>query len=97
MHEYVLTFSSLFVSFTETVTFPCKMTSKYCGDLCRRRIRAETAQKNYKILTREIPSPCDWEFGRNSQGVHTWVGHRNPLSFVLFLALDIAVIVPTIV
>ena len=26
---------------TETVIFPCKMTSKYCGDLRRRRIRAK--------------------------------------------------------
>ena len=34
--------------------FPCKMTSKYCGDLRRRRICAKTAQTKVLILAREI-------------------------------------------
>ena len=47
--------------FAETVIFPGKMTNEYRGDLRKRRIRAKTAQNNFKILAREIPhaeSPC---------------------------------------
>ena len=38
----------------ETVIFQCKMANKYCGDLRRRRIRTKTAQRNVKVLAREI-------------------------------------------
>ena len=38
-----------------TVVFHCEMTNKYCGDLRRLRVRAETALRNIKILAREIP------------------------------------------
>lgn len=40
--------------FAETVIFSCKMKKK-CGDLRSQRIRAKTAQKNNKIMAREIP------------------------------------------
>ena len=35
--------------------FRVKWPNKYCGDLRRRRIHATTAQKQLKILAREIP------------------------------------------
>ena len=41
--------------FVETIIFQSKMTSNYCGDLRRRRIRAKTAQTDIKILAHEIP------------------------------------------
>ena len=34
---------------------PCNMAKRYCGALRRRRIRAETAQTNARLLAREIP------------------------------------------
>ena len=37
-----------------------KMTSKYCGDLQRRRIRARAARKDAKLLACEIPYSCPW-------------------------------------
>ena len=53
--------SALFVEvlrrIAETVSFPCKMTDWYCGDLRTQRIRAKTTQTNLKILAREIPYP----------------------------------------
>ena len=41
----------------ETIIFHRKLTNMYCGDLRRRRIRAQIAQKNAQILAREIPYP----------------------------------------
>ena len=41
--------------FAETVVFHCKMASKHCEDLGRRRIRPQTAQTNIEILAREMP------------------------------------------
>ena len=41
--------------FAETVISPFKMTSKYCGDLRRQRIRAKTAQTNIKFQLVKFP------------------------------------------
>ena len=41
--------------FAETVSFPCKMTNKYCRDSRRRRIRAKTAQKMSKAWLVKFP------------------------------------------
>ena len=50
---------SLFVEvlrrIAETVVFPCEVTKKYCGDLQRRRIRAQTARKDTKSWLVKFP------------------------------------------
>ena len=47
----------------DSVIFPCKMTNKYCGDLRRRRVRPKSAQKNVRILARDIIGSVTFDSG----------------------------------